>query len=286
MGKLSDQQIHEIIRKATLLQKFAKGTSTSNKGKNTPLDELFAMTDDMDLDRKVVLEAYHETLGIPVHDPVIVDNNDFGSTEVLGYATGQVDTELMSELKARIEYHFNTMGKTSHRRGKMVWKAKPTGLSRLIASSNSPEVELKEEGSGTRVKVKQSLKTLNKLYIPSVLGSVAGFMMIAGVVFGQTGNDTAPVLIFGSLFVMFSMLFARFVNGRKEKRKKGLTDLVEVLQQSIERRSIAEAELASVPDAAPESLPDKQQHSIEIPDQENKSEQDEVGAGSKEGIRS
>ncbi|MTI88477.1 MAG: hypothetical protein FH748_10960 [Balneolaceae bacterium] len=237
MGKLSDQQIKEIINRATLIQKFGKsGSARYKETEEDTLAGLFEVSDDLGLERKYVWEAFHQTKGVPVHDPIVVDNNDFGSTEIRGVARGKADSELLGELKARLEYYFETEGKLTHKRSKVVWKAKPIGFSRFIASTSSPEVEFIEDDLATRIKVKQSLKTNNKFYIPSIIFSFIGFMMITGALFEANGDEAVALSVFGGLFILTSILFARFINRRKEKKKKNLMELVEVLQQSIERR--------------------------------------------------
>ena len=236
MGNLSDDEIRKIVQKASLLEKFGEASPSKNlQDFNDDVKSLYEITDEIGISRQYVYEAYLEESGIPVQEPLVIDNNDFNSTEVVGFANGIVDKQLFNELKGQAEYHFNTMGSVTRRKDKIIWKAKPVGPSRLIASSNSPEVEFENVGGNTRIKVSQSLKTLNKLYIPGIAAGFAGFMMFAGVVFGQGGNDIGPMAIFSGIFLLSSFLYSRFVNGRRKKRKKNLQEFVETLQGKIER---------------------------------------------------
>jgi hypothetical protein len=236
MGKLSDDEIRKIVQKASLLEKFGEeGSSKKLNDLDEEIKSLYEITDEIGIPRRFVYEAYVEHSGIPVQEPLVIDNNDFNSTEIVGFAKGSIDKELFNELKGQAEYHFNTLGTVTRRRDKIIWKAKPVGPSKFIASSNSPEVEFEKVDGNTKIKVSQSLKTLNKLYIAGILAAFAGFMMFAGVVFDQAGSDTGPIAIFSGIFLLSSFLYTRFVNGRKRKRKKNLQEFVETLQGKIER---------------------------------------------------
>lgn len=236
MGKLSEEEIRRIVQKASLLQKFGEGsTSIEPDTSRSALKELYAITDDLGLPRKFVYEAYVDKEGIPVQEPVIVDHPDFNTAEVMGFAHGTLDKGLLNELRGQLEYHFNTMGSFTHRRNKIVWKAKPSGISRYIASSSSPEAEFIQHETGTQIRLRQSLKTTHKLYVPNLAMFVVGFMMMAGGMFSQ-GTDSTPLIIIGGMITLASYLFSRFVKNRRNKRKKKLSELTEELQQSIERR--------------------------------------------------
>ena len=258
MGKLSDDEIRQIVQKASLLEKFGEETSSKKQSDlNEEIKSLYEITDEIGIPRRFVYEAYVEHSGIPIQEPLVIDNNDFNSTEIVGFAKGSVDKELFNELKGQAEYHFNTLGTVTQRRDKIIWKAKPVGPSKLIASSNSPEVVFQKVDGNTKIKVSQSLKTLNKLYIPGILAGFAGFMMFAGVVFDQAGSDPGPIAIFSGIFLLTSFLYTRFVNGRKRKRKKNLQEFVETLQGKIERH------LKSTID---KNVDEKNSSQIEIPE--------------------
>jgi hypothetical protein len=171
----------------------------------------------------------------------VVDTNNFNTAEIVGFAHGSINKNLVSELKGQIEFHFNTLGEISHRRTKTVWKAKPVGPAKLFASSTSSEVEFEQVDGSTKITVKQSLKTLNKLYLPGLLTGFGGFLLLAAIIFDRTGNDTAPALIFSAIIIAASLAFAQFVKGRKAKKKTNLKELTETLQGKIERHFKANA---------------------------------------------
>ena len=236
MGKLSDVEIRQIVQKATLLQKLGEqSTSARPEGANEEIKSLYEITDDLGIPRRFVYEAYIEQSGIPVQEPMVIDNHDFNSTEVVGFAKGTVDKELFTELKGQAEYHFNTLGTVTRRRNKIIWKAKPVGPSKFIASASSPEVQFERIEGSTKITVTQSLKTLNKFYLPAVASTFGAFMLFSGAIFGEFGNDTAPPLIVSALLLAGTFLYTRFVNGRKKKRKKNLQEFTETLQGKIER---------------------------------------------------
>jgi hypothetical protein len=274
MSTLSEQDIREIIQQASLLQKFGESSSSIKLSEaNAEILQLYEIADGLNISRKYVLEAYTEAAGIPVHEPVVVDNHDFSSTEIIGFAHGTIDRALLSELKSRIEYHFNTLGSITRRRSKVVWKAKPVGPSKIIATSNSPEVEFEKVEGSTRIKVKQSLKTLNKLYIPAVGAAFGGFMLLAATFFDRVGNDIAPALIFSVLILLVTASYTKFVNNRKKKRKKSLQEFTEMLQSKIERHLISTTQSV-----------EQDSGKIHIPDEEADSEdaQSEIEVSIKE----
>jgi hypothetical protein len=273
MGKLSDDEIRQIVQKATLLQKFGEeGATKDPSDSNEEIQSLFEITDDIGIPRRFVYEAFVEQNGIPVQEPIVVDNHDFNSTQVVGFANGSVDKELFNELKGQIEYHFNTLGTVTRRRNKIVWKAKPVGPSKFIASSSSPEVAFESIDGNTKINVSQSLKTTNKLYIPGMAAAFGGFMLFAGTLFGQTGSDVAPPLIISLLIITASTFFARYVNGRKKKRKKNLQELTETLQGKIERHLKSTVSLRT---------DNKDSAQIEIPENEYEEESVEIDSKTK-----
>lgn len=231
----SEDEIRKIIQKAQLLQKFGDGSSPEEQDDPDGLDRIYEIAKDLNIQKKYIYEAYLEHCGIPTDEPIVVDTNNFNNTEIVGFAHGSIDKKLLNELKSQIEFHFNTLGEISHRRNKIVWKAKPVGPAKLFASSTSPEVKLEKVDGSTKITVKQSLKTLNKLYLPPILAGIGGFMLLAAVIFDRAGNDTAPALIFSAIILAASFGFAKFVKGRKTKKKTTLKDLTETLQGKIER---------------------------------------------------
>lgn len=231
----SEDEIKRIIQKAQLLQKFGDDLSSEVKDLPEDIGHIYKIAEDLNIPKKYVYEAYLEHSGISIHEPIIVDNNDQTTTEIVGFAHGSINKPLLNELKSQVEFHFNTLGEVSHRRNKTVWKAKPVGPAKLFASASSPEVEFEQMDGSSKITVRQSLKTLNKLYLPSLLAGFGGFMLLAAVIFDRVGNDTGPALIFSGLIIAASLGFAKFVKGRKTKKKTNLKELTETLQGKIER---------------------------------------------------
>jgi hypothetical protein len=197
--------------------------------------DLFEITDSLNIDRAFVCEALIEYQGIPVEEPVVLDAG-FSNAEVLGFSTGDLTPDTLKELRGQIEYHFNLVGELKHRKNKTRWKAAPTGLSRFISSQNSPQVDLELSGNALKITAKQSLKSFNKLYFPVLAGTFAAFMFFAASVFGKMGGEEVVGIIMSVIFSSLSFLYARFMNKRKQKRKNRLVELVERLQQILERR--------------------------------------------------
>lgn len=239
---LTDDEIRDIVQKASLLQKFGEHVSAKNSDQTEQETvQLFEITDELGLPRKYVYEAYLEHSDIPVHEPFLADTLDHNSAKAVGFAHGTIDKELLNELKNYAEYHFNTMGTISRRRNKIVWKAKPSGVSRVIASASSPEIEFEQVDGSTKITISQSLKTHNKLYLPSVLAGFGGFLLLAAVIFDRVGNEVAPPLLISALIIATSLFFARFVNNKAKNKKKTLLELTETLQGKIERHFKASA---------------------------------------------
>lgn len=273
MGKLSDTVIRNIVQKATLLRKFKESNSSFSPSEaNSELKKLFEITDDLGLPRNVVYEAFLEYNGVPVTEPIVVDTLDFNSAKVIGFSNGKIDKELLHELKSHMEYHFNTMGNISQRRNKIIWQAKPSGISRLFASSNSPKVEFEQIDNSTKISISKSLKTFNKLYLPAIAAAFGGFMLFAGSLFGEFGNDVAPPMIVSLLILTGSYLYTRFVKGRKDKQKKDLQELTETLQGKVERHFKA---------TVTHTKKDTNSGDIEIPENEYEEEHTEVPSRAK-----
>ncbi|MDZ7805800.1 MAG: hypothetical protein U5K71_01630 [Gracilimonas sp.] len=70
MGKLTDDEIREIIQKASLLQKFGEHSSAGNRNRiEEEVEQLFEITDELGLPRKFVYEAYLEHQVFPFTNP-------------------------------------------------------------------------------------------------------------------------------------------------------------------------------------------------------------------------
>ena len=251
MANLKEDEIRRIVNRATMFQKFY-GASAQVPLQNLEQEypDLFEITDSLKLDRAFVCEALLEYQGIPVDEPLILDAG-FNNAQDLGFSTGSLTPETLKELRAQIEYHYNTVGEIKHRKTKTVWKSTPKGLSKFFASQNSLEVSLEESNGAIKILAKQSMKTFNKLYFPVAVGIFVSIMMFAAGVFGELGNDGAVGAIMMVVFGLLSFLYARSMNKRKQKKKNRIVDLVERLQMILERRkriSNTFSERISIPD--------------------------------------
>lgn len=236
MVNLKEEEIRQIVHRATMFQKFYGSSAQQSLSKlESEYPHLFEITDSLKLDRAFVCEALLEHQGIPVEDPIFIDAG-FSKAEVLGFSSGNLEPETLKELKAQIEYHFNTVGELKHRKNKTIWKATPKGLARMFASQNSPEVQLDLTGNTLKIIAKQSMKTVNKFYFPSFAAAFGSVMFFSATAFGVMNGEEAFGVIMSAIFGSLSFLYARFINGRKQKKKNRLFELVENLQQILERR--------------------------------------------------
>lgn len=251
MANLTEEEIGRIVRRARMFQKFygISGYNSSSSFENEYPD-VYEITDSLNLSRASVTEAILEFRGIPVEEPFILDAG-INNAEIVGFANGEIDTETLKELKAQIEYHFNTAGEIKHRKNKTIWQAKPNGFSKILASRNSLEISFDQTAASIRIQAKQSMKTVNKFYAPVVIGVFIATMFLGATMFGEMGNDEEVGIIMAGLFGSASYLYSRFMKKRKQKKKNNLVDLVERLQQIIERRrkaaSVVEG-LISIPE--------------------------------------
>lgn len=234
MANLTEDEIGKIVRKARMFQKIYGNISNhSLTSFESEYPTVYEITDSLNIDRTFVSEAILEFRGVPVEEPFILDAG-FNKAEILGFAVGDIDTETLKELKAEIEYHFNTTGKIVHRKNKYIWKAEPKGLAKIFASRNSIQVEIDQTNSAIRISAKQSMKTINKFYAPTGLGIFVAIAMISNSMFANGGEET----LFGAAVIAFvTFVFSKFIKSRKQKKKTKLVELVERLQQIVERRN-------------------------------------------------
>lgn len=237
MGKLTDDEIRHLIKRASIFQKFE---NQSPRKRTLFVDEdydtLFELADNLNLERKYIQEAIVEHIGVETEDPISVDTNNQTDVKITASANGFIDGATLNEIRANLEYHFNTVGKINRRNRKIFWKASPSGPSRLFSITSSPELEISQKNSRVHFTLKQNLNTLNKLFIFPAIATFAAFMMVSAVMFNQvSGDGFIPMLIIPAIFATSSFFFIRFVKRRKTKRKNTLIELVATLQQTVER---------------------------------------------------
>tara|TARA_R110000868_G_scaffold306734_3_gene568083 strand:- start:8732 stop:9556 length:825 start_codon:yes stop_codon:yes gene_type:complete len=272
MGKLTDDEIRHIIKRASIFQKFER--QSPHKLAlfiDDDYESLFDLADNLDVDRKYIQEAIFEHFGVEVDEPVALDTNNQTDAKITGSANGYVDGATLNEIKANLEYHFNTVGKITRRNKKIIWKATPSGPSRLFSISSSPELEIAQKNSRVNFTLKQSLSTLNKLFIFPVLATFAATMFFTVAMFDQvSGDGRIPMLIFALIFATSSFFFTRFVKRRKIKKKERLIELIGNLQQVMERHFFANKK------------PTTERSKIIIPDLDDMEAEEEVTLGQKD----
>ena len=257
MGKLTEEELKRIIKRASVLQHFHDQSPI----KHSPFTEddyedLYEIARNLDIKPHFIKEALLEYEGFPVDDPVFLETDNSHQVDIRAQANGGLDGALLNELKAQLEYHFNTMGKLSRRKNRVLWKASPSVPARFFAVNNSPELEIIEKPGRMEFRLKQSLKTYNKFYLPAIGATFAAFMLFAAVVFGEAGNDEAPMLVMSGVFLAGSFFYSRFIRSRKMKKKNKLFDLMEVIQQIAERKFRAGSMKEKQREKPPVSIPD------------------------------
>lgn len=236
MAVLTEGEIKKIVHRATLLQNLAD----SSKGPydeeySESLDGLFEITDSLNIKRQFVQEAFIEYSGAPVQDPIIVDNLNPNAAEVIGFTNNGLDSGTINEFKSILEYHFNSNGKAVRRKNKILWRAKPKGITKIFSIVNSPEAEIDFSESLLKVSVRQNLKTLNKFYYPPILLSI-GFFLAA---VGEGGADADQFVVASFVMAGIAFTISQLVKRRQRKTKKKLVELMETLQQVFERRFLS-----------------------------------------------
>ena len=241
MGKLTDDEIRLLIKRASVFQKFNEQSPHKDSVFNEEdYQTLFEIADNLNLDRKYIKEALIEHQGIESEDPIKVDTGNQTDVHVTAQANGSIDGSVLNEIRANLEYHFNTVGKITRRNKKIFWKATPSGPSRLFSITNSPELEISQKDNRVKFSIRQNLSSLNKLFIFPSLLSFGALMMLAAVLFDQVGGDgRIPMTIIPGFFLTASFFFSRFVRGRKAKRKEKLVELLGTFQQIVERHFLA-----------------------------------------------
>lgn len=256
MGKLTEEEIRHIIKRASVFQNFER--QSPHKSAHF-IDEdyqtLFEIADNLQVERKHIQEAIIEYFGVETEDPVSLDTNNQTDIKIKATANGYVDGTTLNEIRANLEYHFNTVGKISRRNKRIFWKASPTGPSILFSITNSPELEISQDKTRATFTLKQDFSTLNKLFFFPTIASLGAIMMTTAVMYNQVGGDGAiPMLIMSGFFVTASFFFTRFVKRRKIKRKEKLIELLGTLQQTVERHfristpQVKKKERISIPD--------------------------------------
>lgn len=235
--------IKAILNRALELQQRSAGPeSISKNNEQLTLSEIEEIAKDAGVSPDFVREAALEFEGIPIEKPLFIDTGDYNTIELLGFAKGDLDKKTWAELRSIIEYHFDSPGKVIRRPDGIHWKAQPKGILKFLESRKSPEVEIESENYRTAIRIRKSLKTVNKFYIPSIASFVTAIFILSIAMLGEMGNDIGPGLIIAGIFIATAELFRRWVKRKKQKRRNRLQDLMQQLQTIVTRRFKASKE--------------------------------------------
>jgi hypothetical protein len=242
MGKLTEHEIRTIIKRASVFQKFSESSPRNERRSlmDEDLDSLFEIARNLDIDPHFVQEALIEHEGVETDAPVRIDTGSTSQIKIQAQANGSVDGTVLNEIRAHLEYHFNTVGRINRKNKKVTWKATPTGIARLFDISSSPSLVISQKESKVQFEFTQDISTLNKLYLIPGAFTFGAIMFLTAIIYGQvTGDGVIPMGILSTIFLTGSFFFSRFIRKRKNKRKEKLVDLIETLQQSVERHFVA-----------------------------------------------
>lgn len=260
MSTYDQHDIKAILNRAAELQQRSSGSdSISESNEHLTLSEIEEIARDAGVSPDFVREAALEYEGIPVEKPLFIDTGDYNKLELIGFAKGKLDKKTWAELRSIIEYHFDSPGKVIRRPDGIQWKAQPKGILKFLESRKSPEVEIETENQRTSIRIRKSLKTVNKFYLPSIASLLTAFFILSATMMGEMGNDVGAGLIIFGLFIALAELLRRWVKRKKKKRRDQLQDLMQQLQTIVTRRFKASKEhsenrerpeiFADIPDA-------------------------------------
>lgn len=156
--------------------------------------------------------------------------------EIIGFAKGKLNKKTWAELRSIIEYHFDSPGKVIRRPDGIQWKAQPKGILKFLESRKSPEVEIETENQRTSIRIRKSLKTINKFFIPSIATFATAIFILSAAMLGEMGSDIGSGLIVFGMLIALAEFFRRWVLRKKQKRRGQLQDLMQQLQTIITRR--------------------------------------------------
>lgn len=243
MSRYDEHDIKAIINRAAELQQRSEGRESipAAPGKLT-LEDIEEIAREAGVSPDYVREAALEYEGIPVEEPLFLDTGSGSELEVIGHARGDMDKKTWAELRSIIEYHFDCPGKSTRRPEGIIWQARPKGIMKYLASRKSPRVEVKSDGNRTSIRIRKSVKTTQKLYIPALLslGTALFFLFMA---FAEEVGLLFGTLAFGAL----AEVFRRWAKRRIKNSRKELESLVQNLQTIVTRRHRASLESSPEP---------------------------------------
>lgn len=229
-----EKDIEKILSRALELQRRTKGAELdSEENEKLSLEEIEEIAKESGLSPEYVRQAAYEYEGIPVEEPIFKDTGSRNEVELIGYANGKVDQKTWVELRAMIEYHFDSPGKVKLRPDSIIWKAQPQGILKFLHSQKSPVVEVSSSGNKSTITIKKSLKTHNKLFWPSY-AALGGAMMLLSVAMVE---EAPEALFFLAGLLGLAKLFHHWGKKKVNKVRSQLKETMEELQTIITRRA-------------------------------------------------
>ena len=233
----SDREIRLILNRALELQQRIDGaTMLAEPETKLSLEDIQEIARDSGLSTEYVRQAAMEYEGIPVEEPLFLDTGDDHRVELLGFANGGLDQKTWAELRALIEYHFNSPGLVSRRPNGISWKADPKGISKYLKTQQSPMVEVKSSGKYSSIRFSQDLKTYNKLKYPGY-AALAAAALFFSIMITENPNEVLTIFFALAFFLGMAKLFFAWSKRKKQKAKEQMKKTMEKLQSIITRRS-------------------------------------------------
>lgn len=229
-----ETDIKKILARAFELRDRTIKSGLVSGSEKLSLEEIEGIASELGLSPEYVRQAVLEYEGIPNEEPFFLDTGNNHDVELRGYTKGRLDQKTWAELRSIIEYHFDSPGKVKRRPSGITWKAQPQGILKFFHTRKSPLVEVKSSGTKVTIRIKQSLKTYNKLLWPGY-AALGGAAMLLGVAMME-----APEAIFFSAgLLLVTKLFHYWANRKKQKARRHLKDMMDELQTIITRRFLA-----------------------------------------------
>lgn len=235
MDSYNERDIKAILNRALELQQhYTDIPGIPAHREELTFEDIKEIARELGVSTDFVKEAALEYEGIPVEEPLFLDTGNNYEVELIGFARGELDEKTWTELRTVIEHHFNCSGKVKRRPHSIIWKAEPTGISKYTHIRKSPVVEVSTSNNRSTVRIKQSLKTFNKLLYPAYTALLGSAMMVGGLV--GSGGDAGAFLTVAALLAGTAKLFHSLTQNRKQKVREQLKDFTEQLQTIVTRQ--------------------------------------------------
>ncbi len=235
MDSYNERDIKAILNRALeLQQRYADLPGISTHREELTFADMKEIARELGVSADFVKEAALEYEGIPVEEPLFLDTGNNYEVELVGFARGELDEKTWTELRAVIEHYFGCPGKVKRRLQSIIWKAQPTGISKYLHTRKSPVVEVSSSNNRSTIRIKQNLKTFNKLLYPAYAALLGSAMMLGGLI--GSGGDAGAFLTVIAVLAGVAKLFHSLTQNRKQKAREQLKDFTEQLQTIVIRQ--------------------------------------------------